>query len=99
IVAVLRHVWHDERLRGPFAAALPVAGRDGTLENRMKGTVLDNRVEAKTGTLANVRSLSGYLETTTGKHVAFAIIVNNFTSAPGAVDGVSERILAVVAAQ
>jgi D-alanyl-D-alanine carboxypeptidase/D-alanyl-D-alanine-endopeptidase (penicillin-binding protein 4) len=99
IVAVLRHVWHDDRLRGPFVAALPVAGRDGTLENRMKGTILDDRVEAKTGTLANVRSLSGYLETTTGKHVVFAIIVNNFTSAASPVDAVMERILAAVAAQ
>jgi D-alanyl-D-alanine carboxypeptidase/D-alanyl-D-alanine-endopeptidase (penicillin-binding protein 4) len=98
IVAVLRHVWHDDRLRGPFVAALPVAGRDGTLENRMKGTVLDDRVEAKTGTLANVRSLSGYLETTTGKHVVFAIVVNNFTSAAAPIDAVIERILALVAA-
>ena len=80
IVAVLRHTWQDEQLRGPFVAALPVAGRDGTLDTRMRDTILDDRVEAKTGTLANVRSLSGYLETTTGKHLVFAILVNNFTA-------------------
>ena len=31
VVAVLTHVWQDPRLRGPFSAALPVAGHDGTL--------------------------------------------------------------------
>lgn len=99
VVGVLRHVWQDERLRGPFVAALPVAGRDGTLDTRMRGTVLDDRVEAKTGTLANVRSLSGYLETTTGKHLVFAVLVNNFTAPTSQVDAVVERILTLVAGQ
>jgi D-alanyl-D-alanine carboxypeptidase/D-alanyl-D-alanine-endopeptidase (penicillin-binding protein 4) len=98
VVAVLRHVWQDARLRGPFVSALPVAGRDGTLDTRMRGTILDDRVEAKTGTLANVRSLSGYLETTTGKHVVFAILANNFIAPAGEVDAVVERALALVAA-
>jgi D-alanyl-D-alanine carboxypeptidase/D-alanyl-D-alanine-endopeptidase (penicillin-binding protein 4) len=98
VVAVLRHVWQDARLRGPFVSALPVAGHDGTLDTRMRGTILDDRVEAKTGTLANVRSLSGYLETTTGKHVVFAILANNFIAPPGQVDAIVERALALVAA-
>ena len=41
IVAILKHVWNDERLRGPFLAALPVGGHDGTLESRMRGTILE----------------------------------------------------------
>ncbi|HEY6356608.1 MAG TPA: D-alanyl-D-alanine carboxypeptidase/D-alanyl-D-alanine-endopeptidase [Vicinamibacterales bacterium] len=97
VVAVLRHVWQDARLRGPFVSALPVAGRDGTLDTRMRGTILDDRVEAKTGTLANVRSLSGYLETTTGKHVVFAMLANNFIAPAGQVDAIVERALALVA--
>jgi serine-type D-Ala-D-Ala carboxypeptidase/endopeptidase (penicillin-binding protein 4) len=97
VVAVLRHVWQDARLRGPFVSALPVAGRDGTLDTRMRGTILDDRVEAKTGTLANVRSLSGYLETTTGKHVVFAILANNFIAPAGEVDAIVERVLSAVA--
>jgi D-alanyl-D-alanine carboxypeptidase/D-alanyl-D-alanine-endopeptidase (penicillin-binding protein 4) len=99
IVGVLRHVWQDERLRGPFVAALPVAGRDGTLDTRMRGTILDDRVEAKTGTLANVRSLSGYLETTTGKHLVFAILVNNFTAPASQIDAVVEKLLTLAAGQ
>jgi D-alanyl-D-alanine carboxypeptidase/D-alanyl-D-alanine-endopeptidase (penicillin-binding protein 4) len=99
VVALLRHVWQDPRLRGPFVAALPVAGRDGTLDTRMRGTLLDDRVEGKTGTLANVRSLSGYLETTTGKRVVFAVLVNNFTASASQIDAIVERALEQVARQ
>ena len=94
IVAVLDHVWQDERLRGPFLAALPVAGHDGTLASRMKGTALDDRVQGKTGTLANVRALSGYLETTRGQKLAFSILVNNFTAPSVQIDAVVEKALA-----
>ena len=67
LVGVLKHVWHDERLRGPFVAALPVGGHDGTLASRMRNTTLDRRVQAKTGTISNVRSLAGYAESAAGE--------------------------------
>lgn len=94
IVAILRHVWEDPKLRGPFVAALPVAARDGTLSSRMKGTVLDTNVEAKTGTISNVRSLSGYLETRAGEKLVFSMIVNHFTASSADVDAVVEKALA-----
>src|SRR6185436_5940769 len=55
IVTMLTHMWKSDVLRGPFAAALPVAAHDGTLSNRMKNTWLDAHVQAKTGTISNVR--------------------------------------------
>jgi D-alanyl-D-alanine carboxypeptidase/D-alanyl-D-alanine-endopeptidase (penicillin-binding protein 4) len=99
VVTVLTHAWMDERLRGPFVAALPVGGKDGTLAARMKGTILEGRVEAKTGTIANVRALSGYLETVGGDHIVFSIIANNFTAQASAVDRIVEAALAAVAAR
>jgi D-alanyl-D-alanine carboxypeptidase/D-alanyl-D-alanine-endopeptidase (penicillin-binding protein 4) len=93
IVSILKHVWADERLRGPFLAALPVGGHDGTLESRMKGTALDARVQAKTGTIANVRALSGYLETTAGEKLVFSMIANHFTAPTAEIDAVVERAL------
>ncbi len=94
IVTLLRHVWEDETLRGPFVAALPVGGHDGTLSSRMKNTVLDANVEAKTGTISNVRSLSGYLETNAHEKLVFSMIVNHFTASDSAIDAVVEKALA-----
>jgi D-alanyl-D-alanine carboxypeptidase/D-alanyl-D-alanine-endopeptidase (penicillin-binding protein 4) len=94
VVALLTHVWMDEKLRGPFLAGLPVAGRDGSLERRMRGSALDGRVQAKTGTISNVRALSGYLDTDSGDKLVFSIIVNHFTAPNDAVDAVVERALA-----
>jgi serine-type D-Ala-D-Ala carboxypeptidase/endopeptidase (penicillin-binding protein 4) len=94
VVTLLRRVWDDPKLRGPFVAALPVAGHDGTLSSRMKGTVLDANVEAKTGTISNVRSLSGYLETSAHEKLVFSMIVNHFTAPDAQVDAVVERALA-----
>jgi D-alanyl-D-alanine carboxypeptidase/D-alanyl-D-alanine-endopeptidase (penicillin-binding protein 4) len=78
LVAILAHVDSDERLRDPFEAALPIAGRDGTLAARMRGTPAENNARAKTGTLANTRSLAGYVTDADGNPLAFAIVANNY---------------------
>jgi D-alanyl-D-alanine carboxypeptidase/D-alanyl-D-alanine-endopeptidase (penicillin-binding protein 4) len=96
LVDVLRRMWHDERDRSPFVASLPVAGHDGTLGARMTD-VLRRRVQAKTGTITNVRSLAGYVETTDGEKVAFAIIANHFVATNAEVDAVMEEALARIA--
>jgi serine-type D-Ala-D-Ala carboxypeptidase/endopeptidase (penicillin-binding protein 4) len=61
-----------------FFEALPIAGCDGTLENRMKGTVAENNAHAKTGTLSNISTISGYVRTRDEEMLAFAMIANNF---------------------
>jgi serine-type D-Ala-D-Ala carboxypeptidase/endopeptidase (penicillin-binding protein 4) len=78
LVAILTHVDRDAKQRDAFESTLPIAGRDGTLANRMKGTAAEGRVRAKTGSMANVRALSGYATTTDGERVVFAVIANNF---------------------
>src|SRR5262249_48072462 len=64
---VLTHVSRDRRLAGAFRETLPIAGRDGTLENRMKRTPAEGNVRAKTGSLARARSISGYVSTADGE--------------------------------
>jgi serine-type D-Ala-D-Ala carboxypeptidase/endopeptidase (penicillin-binding protein 4) len=61
-----------------FFNALPIAGVDGTLKNRMKGTAAENNVHAKTGTLTGVYTLSGYVTTAAKEHLAFSIMLNHY---------------------
>jgi D-alanyl-D-alanine carboxypeptidase/D-alanyl-D-alanine-endopeptidase (penicillin-binding protein 4) len=60
-----------------FLSTLPVAGMDGTLEDRMKNTAASGLIQAKTGTIEHDRSLSGYATTLRGEHLEFAIFCNN----------------------
>jgi D-alanyl-D-alanine carboxypeptidase/D-alanyl-D-alanine-endopeptidase (penicillin-binding protein 4) len=82
LVSVLAHVERDARLRGPFEAALPLAGRDGSLAGRMKGTPAEGNAMAKTGSMANVRAAAGYVRTRDGEKLTFAVLANNFNGAP-----------------
>jgi len=72
VVAMLRSSWLDEDLRELLIDALPVAGRSGTLDSRMRGTVAAGRVRAKTGTLNEASALSGYVR----RRIAFSVIQN-----------------------
>ena len=63
-------------LAEPFASSLAVAGRTGTLAERMRRSAARGRCRAKTGTLSDVSALAGYCETTHGRRVAFAFLMN-----------------------
>jgi D-alanyl-D-alanine carboxypeptidase/D-alanyl-D-alanine-endopeptidase (penicillin-binding protein 4) len=65
-----------------FRDSLPIAGVDGTLEHRMRGTGAQGRVVAKTGTIRHVNALDGYATSRSGERLAFAIIVNHHTGDP-----------------
>jgi D-alanyl-D-alanine carboxypeptidase/D-alanyl-D-alanine-endopeptidase (penicillin-binding protein 4) len=60
--------------------ALPIAGVDGTLKNRMKGSAAENNVRAKTGTFSVANSLSGYVTTKDGNRLAVSILTNGVES-------------------
>lgn len=80
-----------------FRSSLPVAGRDGTLERRLRGTEAEGRVFAKTGSLRGVSALAGYAITTKGAPRTFAILCNNFTvESREAMAAVDEIVLAIV---
>lgn len=68
------------RANKAFRAALPVAGRSGTLAARMRHTSAQDRCQAKTGTLSNVSALAGYCRTPNGHVLAFAFLSNSVST-------------------
>ncbi|MFL6214655.1 MAG: D-alanyl-D-alanine carboxypeptidase/D-alanyl-D-alanine-endopeptidase [Blastocatellia bacterium] len=69
------------RFSNVYRDALPVAGVDGTLQNRMKGTAAAGNARAKTGSLRYVYALSGYVTSAAGEPLAFSIMLNNYYNA------------------
>lgn len=65
-----------------FADSLPIAGVDGTLRRRMKGTPAEGKIHAKTGTLRWTTALSGYVTSVTGERLAFSLMLNRYQAAP-----------------
>jgi D-alanyl-D-alanine carboxypeptidase/D-alanyl-D-alanine-endopeptidase (penicillin-binding protein 4) len=77
-----------------FADSLPVAGREGTVSHRMRGTAAQGRCRAKTGTLTGVSALSGYCDTG-GRTIVFSILMNG--TDVGAARVIQDRMVALIA--
>ena len=76
IVALLKYA-QNQPWFASYYASLPVAGVDGTLEDRMKNTPAMNRIHAKTGSVEHVRTRSGFAETPAGRRLIFSFLSNN----------------------
>lgn len=97
LVRLLQSMYRDRNFQH-FYEALPVAGIDGTLTARMKGTKAENNVRAKTGSMTGISSIAGYLKTADGEMLAFSIAVNNFIGSREPVDRLQDRIIELLAA-
>jgi len=76
LIKLLEYMARSPRFEA-FYDSLPVAGVDGTLAERFKGTRAAGRIHAKTGTLEHTNALSGYMDLPSGKRLAFSIIGNS----------------------
>lgn len=76
VVAVLRYA-HAQPWGEDFASTLPVAGTDGTLATRLSTAPALGAIHAKTGSIDNVRAISGYATSRSGEPLVFCIFVNN----------------------
>ncbi len=74
LVSLLTAMWNDPGVRPELLASLPVAGRSGTLEHRMRHTVAAGVVLAKTGSTNNASALSGFV----GDRYVFSVLQNGW---------------------
>jgi len=81
-----------------FYDALPIAGIDGTIADRMRGTMAAGNVRAKTGFVDKARSLSDYVTTADGTPLVFSFLCNNWTTSVRDVERVQDEIAARLAA-
>ena len=96
IVRVLDRIQQDTAF-AVFYNAMPIAGVDGTLKDRMKGTPAEGNVHAKTGSIASARSLSGYVTTADGERLIFSVLSNNWTTPSSEVTGIADQIATALA--
>ncbi len=96
LVRILRSMYRSPYFTH-FYNALAIAGQDGTLEKRLKGTKAENNVRAKTGSMSSVSSISGYLVTADGEMLAFSMLANNFLASKSEVDSAQDKALKILA--
>ena len=88
---VLTYMWRDPSHAELYRASLPVFGVNGNVANRLKDTPASGRVWAKTGSMSQVRSLSGYIVTVEGEPLVFAFMVNGFRVPTREIDAAMDR--------
>lgn len=96
LTGILEAAHDDPRLFEAIYETMAIAGVDGTLRRRMKGTAAEGNAHAKTGTLRNVSALTGFVTTRDGEMLCFTILMNG--SNVGAYRAAQDRIVERLAA-
>jgi D-alanyl-D-alanine carboxypeptidase/D-alanyl-D-alanine-endopeptidase (penicillin-binding protein 4) len=95
VAGILKAAWADPAVRPAFVAALPVAGVNGTLEDRLRRPPARGRVLAKTGTTDIASALSGYV----GTRFVFTVLQNGHPLSDWWARRAQDRFVTVLAAQ
>ncbi|CEG58574.1 D-alanyl-D-alanine carboxypeptidase/D-alanyl-D-alanine endopeptidase [Legionella fallonii] len=96
LVLLLANLYNDKELRPIIIKALPQAGVSGTLIGRMKKTKLEKLVIAKTGTMHDISSLSGYIVNPKARTLIFSIIINGVNKPINVAKTLEEQILLTI---
>jgi D-alanyl-D-alanine carboxypeptidase/D-alanyl-D-alanine-endopeptidase (penicillin-binding protein 4) len=97
LTAILEHMYRDAKHRDALLATLPIAGKDGSLATRMRRTRAEGNALAKTGSISNVRSLSGFVRTRDGELLVFSILANGFVIPSATVNWIADLAVEVLA--
>lgn len=80
-----------------FEASLPLAGRSGSLKRMLKGTAAEGRLRAKSGYISGVRAYTGYVRTSDGRELCFAMMANHHAGSSGGMRRHLEGLMAKIA--
>lgn len=90
-------VMYESDYSEEWLASFPIGGVDGTLEKRfMTGSASEN-VRAKTGTISNVRGLSGYVTTREGENIVFSFLINGHMLRSRDTEIITDRVIEIIA--
>lgn len=96
ISLLLSTIYRDKKLFPILFKALPQSGVSGTLKDRMNKSPLAKIVHAKTGSMHDISSLSGYLINPHGKPIIFSIIINGINQPSMRAKLLEEEILTII---
>lgn len=96
LTSILNSAHNNRKLFESFYGVMSIAGVDGTLRHRMRGTFAEKNVHGKTGTLNNVSALTGYVTTRDGDLFCFSMLMNGGNH--GAYRSVQDKVAARLAA-
>lgn len=98
-LALLKYMWQhpDDSTQAAFLESLPIGGLDGTLRFRFSDGPARGNVRAKTGTVSNASTLSGYVMTAAGTPLAFVLMSNHYTIPTSEIRATQDTILNTLA--
>jgi len=97
IYDLLQAMAHRADIFSTYYASLPIAGTDGSLKNRMQRSSANGALQAKTGTLSAVTSLSGYVETLDGETLVFSMAMQNYVGSSTPYKRAEDRVGSILA--
>jgi D-alanyl-D-alanine carboxypeptidase/D-alanyl-D-alanine-endopeptidase (penicillin-binding protein 4) len=97
ITSILGHMYRDPLHRDALLLTLPIAGKDGTMSARLRRTRAEGNALAKTGSISNVRSLSGFVRTRDGDVLVFSMLANDFVIPAATVSWIADLAVEVLA--
>ncbi len=96
-IKLLTAMYHQKNLFDLYYASLPIAGVDGTLSDRMRGTSAEKNVHAKTGSISGVSTIAGYVHTADNEPLTFSIMMQNFIGSDSPYHAVQDSLATLMA--
>jgi len=97
MVVLLSDLYNDTAMRSIFLDTLPQAGVSGWLKKRLKNTDLEKKVFAKTETMHDISSLSGFIINSNARTFIFSIIINSVNKPISEAKSLEDQILLIIA--